>query len=288
MKLNGMVMLLMVVALAVFTSLAWSEGEDTVICPRTGEPVTCTGDGPHGPRGDHRMGGMHHNPARMAEVLDLSEAQQEAVRELLEAGRETMRERMDTAMAGILTPEQLVKFDELKARREVRGEGERPGRMGHRGKRGVHSGDRGDMPARRLELMTEHLDLTPEQQDEIRTILEEATPPPRAETREKILAVLTPEQQEKMGQHREQCPSVGQREGKGRMHGRPGRDGDMHRRLARQLDLTDEQQTTVRATMSELRSEHREEMRSRLEALLTPEQREKLEQIHQNRPLSDR
>lgn len=289
MKRNGTVALILLATLVVVTSLAWSEGEDWPVCPLTGEPVFCTGDGPHGARG---MAGAPPLARRMAQALDLTEDQQAAMQELMTAEREVMRERMETALAGILTPEQQVTFDELKARRESWGGMERPGRMG-RGQQGRRAAGGGParMAERRLQHMTENLDLTVDQQEQIRQIIEEGAPPPRNQVREKIREVLTPEQRALMDQHRRQRPEMAGRQGNDRMgrRGRPmGPGGDLPRHLAWQLDLTDEQRTTLRETMSELRREHREEMRSRMDALLTPEQREKLEQIRQDRPGANR
>lgn len=283
MKRNGTVVLILLATLVVVTSLAWSQSGDRPLCPLTGDPAVCDGTGPHGPRG---MAGPHHRLGRLAQALDLSEDQREAMLELMDTEREAMRERMEAALAGILTPEQQATLDELKARREERGDLDRPGRKDRMGRRGAGGGP-GRMADRRLEHMTENLDLTADQQEQIRQILEEGAPPPRSEIREKIRAVLTPEQQDLMDQHREDRPEMAGPRGKGRM-GRPMGPGDFPRHLARQLALTDEQVTTLRETMSEMRSEHREEMRSRIDALLTPEQREKLEQIRQDRPGANR
>lgn len=294
MKLNGMLILILVAALATVTAVAWTAGEDRPVCPVTGEPTACTGDGPHGP---HGLAGPHHRSDLMAAALDLTEEQREAVREIIDAGRDAARVRMETALTGILTPEQLGQFGQIKARRESWGDDAgRPGRMGRMGRTGPMGGDREEMASRRLERMTAHLDLTPDQQDQIRQILEEAAPPPRSEVRDKIRAVLTPEQQEKMEQLPRYRPGLGNIEGKGPMNGRNGRvmgrdpraGGPADRgmgfagRLAEQLQLTDEQREAARGLMTEIRDQQRAETRSRIEALLTVEQREKLEQLHQN------
>jgi len=312
MKLNGMLILVLAVALAAFTGVAWTEGGDKSVCPLTGENPACTGHGPHGHQGDpactghgphghqgdpactghgpgpHGLMGSHHQPDRMAAALDLTDEQREAMREIMSAGRAATGERMETALAGILTAEQFVQLEEIKARHETRGGKARTGQKGRMGHRGQMSGDPGDRAARRLEQMTEHLDLTPDQQDQIRQILADVTPPPRSETREMIRAVLTPEQQEKMGQQRpENHPGMGQGPGHGmgrNPHARGSADLEMGfpHHLVRQLQLTDEQSEAVRQLMTEIRSEQRSQTRSQIEALLTPEQRDKMDQLHQN------
>ncbi len=292
MKLNGTLILILVVALAAFSMVAWTDGEDKPVCPRTGQTTDCTVDGPHGPhgpRGPHGMTGPHHDPDRMAEALDLTDEQRQAMHEIMSAAREATRLQMETALSGILTPEQLDQLEELKTRRGTRGDRERSDRKGRKDKKAAKGGNREDKADHRLERMTESLDLTPEQQDQIRQILEEAAPPPRSEVQDSIREVLTPEQQEKMDR-RQQHPGTGRVEGKDRMHGRQGRSAgqsphgpgrDDLRQLAEQLQLTDEQRTAVRELMTEIRAEQQIETRSRIEELLTPEQREKLEQLHQ-------
>ncbi len=291
MKLNSNLILILVVALAAFSGIAWTAADEKPVCPRSGEPVVCTGDGPHGPQG---LAAPHHQPEMMAAALDLTDEQREAMHEIMTAERDAIRQRVETALADILTPEQQEQLEEIKARRETLGDQARPGREGRKGRRGPDAGDRDDMAARRLEHMTEHLDLTPEQQDRIRQILEESTPPPRSETRDRIREVLTPEQQEKMEQRQPRRPGMGDVEGKGAMHDRKGRGmgRDPHARgpagegtglldhLAQQLQLTDEQRQAVHELMAEITAEQSSRTRSRIEALLTPEQLEKLEQLH--------
>lgn len=285
MKPNGLLIVVLVVALAAVTGVAWTEGGDKPVCPMTGEPVACEGDGPHGPQG---LSGQYHRPERMAAVLDLDDQQREAMREIISAQRDATRVRMETALATILTPEQFQKLEAIKSRREERGSLDRPGRKGRMGRRDQGRGDRGEMGDQRLERMTGHLDLTPDQQDQIRQILEEATPSPRAETRNRIREVLTPEQQEKMGQrHPQQGERTAQRPprrpGKGRNPHARRQDGEgmvLPDRLAQKLQLSDEQREAAGKLMTEIQNEQRAETRNRIEALLTPEQQEKLEQLH--------
>jgi protein CpxP len=117
----------------------------------------------------------------------------------------------------------------------------------------------------RIEWMTENLDLTAEQQSEIRTILEEQRAQAerqREETRERVDAVLTPEQLARIDERRE---------------------AGMERRLdrlAEQLDLTEDQITQVRALMPAKGSEtsmDRAQIREQIKAVLTEEQRTKFE-----------
>jgi Spy/CpxP family protein refolding chaperone len=279
MKLKGTLILILLPALAAFSGLAWTAADEKPVCPLTGEPAVCTADGPHGP---HGPAAPYHQPERMAAALDLTDEQREALHEIMSAERDAIRQRVETALTGILTPEQLEQLDEIKARRESRGEMDRPGRKGRKSRKSMRDGDRGDMAARRLERMTEELDLTPEQQDRIRQILEESAPPPRTGTRDRIREVLTPGQQEKMDQRHPQRPGMGDVEGKGGRHGRGPAGGGMGPldHLARALQLTDEQRQAVRELMAEIHAEQINQTRSRIEALLTPEQREKLEQLH--------
>jgi len=292
MKPNGTLILILVVAMAVATGIAWTETGDRPVCTGDGphgphgmtgleEHPGCTGDGPHGPRG---MMGRHHSPARMAEALGLTDDQREAVRELLSADRESVHQRMETGMQEILTPEQWEKFQEIKTRRDERCEArearEPRGPRGRKGRMGAGRGTPDGMLDHRLERMTGNLDLTAEQEDRIRQIFEEAAPPSREEMHSRIAAVLTSEQQEKMEQRRSRRPGMGRTEGKGRTQRsrRPGTG--LQRRLPEELDLTDEQRQAVHEMMRSIHGEQRELTRSRIEELLTPEQREKLEQIH--------
>ncbi len=292
MKLNGTLILILLVTLVALTGMAWTAGDEQPVCPRTGDPASCTADGPHGPRG---MAGPHHRPDRMAEALDLTDQQRDAMREIMDAAREATRLRKEAALADILTPEQLARLEEIKAREGAPGDMERPDRAGRKGRKGGQSqkgGDRGDMAARRLEQMTENLDLTPEQQEQIRLILEESAPPQRSEIRDRIREVLTPEQQQKMDQQQLRRQGTTPDQGRGMNQGRQGRsphgrgpagdDPGLGPQLARQLNLTAEQRTAVRELMTEIDEQQQKQTRSQIEELLTPEQREKLEQLHRN------
>jgi len=126
------------------------------------------------PLGDHPRAAerVDMRLERMAERLDLTDAQQQQIRAILEkqhaaadAERLEGRKRIDA----VLTPEQRALRDE---QRESRME-------------------------RRLDRMAERLDLSDAQREELRAILAERRSNPelsRAELRERMAAVLTPEQ----------------------------------------------------------------------------------------------
>jgi periplasmic protein CpxP/Spy len=112
----------------------------------------------------------------------------------------------------------------------------------------------------RVERMTERLDLTPEQQVEIRTILEEQralADQQRQETRARIGAVLTPEQLARIDE---------------RHQVRMERHLD---RLAHRLNLSADQVEQVRAIMQAKAGDRdmaRAEVREQIRAVLTEEQ----------------
>lgn len=114
----------------------------------------------------------------------------------------------------------------------------------------------------RIERMTESLELTSEQQGEIRAILEEQraqAEQQRAQTRERIGAVLTPEQLARIDERR--AAGIERRLD----------------RLADRLDLTDEQLVQVRGLMLQTQGtdprRDRAEIREQIKAVLTEEQR---------------
>ncbi len=152
----------------------------------------------------------------------------------------------------------------------------------HGGKRGDHGGA--------MARVLEHLDLTDEQKEQLRDLRQEhmgamqaqreTMAAMRKEHREAVQEILTEEQQETMEEMRSR------RGGFFREHGGWGKDRCEMRRGGKgafsRLDLSDEQKEQLK----ELRQEHRAEMRetrkkhrTALENLLTPEQREKLEEM---------
>lgn len=181
---------------------------------------------------------------------------------------------------------------------------------GPRGSRGPETGERRP----NLERMAEHLGLTQEQRASVAAIMKAAreesesliqTIPGkdvasaegrearrkaiREETRAKIAGVLTPEQRTKLDEARE------------RMRGPAGEIQGRLEGLARKLDLSAEQRAAIRTAFEQgaaplrelLRNEDltRKEFRLKMEALreetaakvraeLTPEQREKFDEIH--------
>lgn len=172
---------------------------------------------------------------------------------------------------------------------------------------------------RHIERMDQRLDLSSEQEDQIRTILSErweqrsaaradrATR--RSELAEAMKDVLTPEQQEKM---KEMAPPrrMGFDRGRGAEGGR--RQGTMGRGsrdawpIFQNLDLTDQQREQLEAMRQEHRAavqawmdanpdatreerreftkSHREQRQAALDAVLTPEQVEELQSMRQERP----
>ena len=110
--------------------------------------------------------------ARMAESLDLSDAQRGEIRAILEDAhqrRDLDREEIRARVDGVLTPSQRVERDRLH----------------------------GERMERRLERLADRLDLSAEQETELRAVLDARRDNPditRSEMRERVAAVLTPEQ----------------------------------------------------------------------------------------------
>lgn len=115
---------------------------------------------------------------------------------------------------------------------------------------------------RKIERMTETLELTPEQQGELRDILEEQrtlAEQQRQETQARVRALMTPEQLDRIDEQRE---------------ARMERHLD---RLTRRLALTSEQVEQVRGIMQAKVADPtlgRAELRERISTVLTEEQRQ--------------
>ncbi|WP_295388811.1 Spy/CpxP family protein refolding chaperone [uncultured Thiodictyon sp.] len=128
-------------------------------------------------------------------------------------------------------------------------------------------GDNGGRPDKHLAQLTERLNLTPEQQAQIKTIIEEehaAAQRLRADSRKRIDAVLTD------AQRAEQAA---------RMDKRMARHLE---RLTKRLNLTPEQTAQVRAILVERQTNpdlDRAAVKQRIAAVLTPEQREQLQSM---------
>lgn len=120
-------------------------------------------------------------------------------------------------------------------------------------------------PDRRLALITERLNLTPEQETQVKTIMAEARTAAlrmQGDTRKRIDAVLTAAQRAEQQAQRQQ------------------RMGQRAERLAQRLNLTAEQTTQVRAILEEPGGQpgfDRWAARERIAAVLTPEQRQQLD-----------
>ncbi len=119
----------------------------------------------------------------------------------------------------------------------------------------------------RIERMTERLDLSNDQEAQIRTILDEQREQQRAQRqamRERIDAILTPEQLALRDQHMEQ---------------RQTRRLD---RMAERLELTAEQQDAMAALMQEKRADpglDRDQMRERMAEILDEAQLARLDDL---------
>jgi Spy/CpxP family protein refolding chaperone len=139
---------------------------------------------------------------------------------------------------------------------------------------------------REVERFNEKLGLSDEQKRQVRDILEQAgalnAPPPQAmqgmmEARKKIREILTPEQQEKMGQAE---------------NARMGQFADrMIDRLKKEVGISDEQEKGIRNIMNEANPmragadnsvpmpQRLAKTRERIRELLTPEQQEKYDKM---------
>jgi len=154
-----------------------------------------SGTCPVGRRGGPGMG--HHGPlgslGRVADELGLTDEQRTEIQAIMDEEMPAARERIETRVEGVLTAEQQEKLAALKA--------ERPERAGRKGMRG-HGGPGG--PGARLERMALALELTDDQKAAIGEIFAQARDEHRAEMQEEIDSVLTPEQQAKAAELREQ------------------------------------------------------------------------------------
>lgn len=132
----------------------------------------------------------------------------------------------------------------------------------------------------------EELGLTDEQKAEIRAIVAEEMPATRQRIKERVSVVLTAEQQSKLEELKEDLPEMmcrGKGPGKGRGMRGPGHPGARLARMAEMLELTDDQKTAVREIFTEARQQKRDEVHEKINALLTPEQQEKMETMREQR-----
>lgn len=197
---------------------------------------------------------------RMTEVLELTETQQKMAQIILEDNmtkaqelREQLREIEENtheAITGILTDEQKEKFAERRPR------GMRAGPPPHA--RGM--GPRHEGRPERAFMMLRHLDLSGEQKDDIKEILESKPENPR----EAIVDILTEEQEQQL------------KEGfRGRSRGDgPGFRGRRGFAPLRGLDLTDEQREEIKNIMESGTDDPREAILN----VLTDEQKAQLEE----------
>lgn len=140
---------------------------------------------------------------------------------------------------------------------------------------GRHGGPNMDVGSK-VEYMTKQLDLTPEQQEQVRAILEKTRQEQmrlRQENRAQIDALLTEEQKAKRTER--QLKAVNRQV----------------ERLTDRLDLTSEQADQLKALFTEQRQNReltRDQMRERMAAILTAEQLADLDQERGRGPDGDR
>jgi Spy/CpxP family protein refolding chaperone len=161
---------------------------------------------------------------------------------------------------------------------------------------------------RRLARMTEQLELTEEQVALVREAMVRvhseghfSRREGHREMRQAMEDILTPEQLERMRAHRGAHRGRRGPHGMRGPHGRRGHGMRMMHRLAEELELDDQQKEQLRAAFREarearrqsgvhprdlpreerraLREQHREEMQSRIEAVLRPEQLERFREL---------
>lgn len=247
------------------------------------------GGGPYGPLCDWQDDAT---PPLMLGMLNLTEEQKETITKLVEESKA----KLHADIEAILTDEQLEKLEQL---RESAPSGAGRGYFGV-GPRGPFAGANDIPPA------LESLDLTEEQKTVIKEIRDKArTDAEAAETRQarqeimqaahdKIKALLTDEQIEKLEQWRASAPRGSGRPGRGNYGVGPrgpfaGPDGIPP--VLETLDLTEEQKTAIKeirdkaktdAEAAETRQARREIIqtaREKILGLLTDEQKEQLQQL---------
>lgn len=248
--------------------------------------------GPFGGPRPHLGRAIEHlnlNEEQASQIEALHQKHRAEMQALREAGkrpsREAMRERFENHRAqfeALLTPNQLATLEELKNER------------GMRGKRGMRSHHFG----RHLR----QLDLSDEQKEQLKTLREER----REEIRQKRQSGERPTREE-MAAHRaqmradlaqilntDQLATLNELQENRGLRGKRGKRGHHLGRVLHQLDLSDEQKEQLKTLRQEHWAEikasresgerppleefeaHRAEAREKIEAILTPEQREKL------------
>jgi Spy/CpxP family protein refolding chaperone len=173
---------------------------------------------------------------------------------------------------------------------------------------GFGRGGFGDVPTSKVvEMMTQRLDLTPEQKTQVEQIVDrtrgavkqhsDAIRTEMEKSRDEILAVLTPEQKEKFKEERQQLMQglggfLADR-GPELKEAATGAGDEIRLRIAMQsLDLTQEQRTKLKEVSEKFREQRkaldaqsqpklqelRKQIKSEIDTILTAEQREQLEQ----------
>jgi Spy/CpxP family protein refolding chaperone len=197
--------------------------------------------------------------------------------------REAMGEQFRAELAKILTPEQLATLEEHRANRPERDHRGKRGGKGHFGRGGFGNAELDLSDAQKEQLQALH-----ETRRQKMQALRDSDQRPSPEEREalgeqfhaQLAEILTPEQLATLEAHRANRPERGHRGGKG------GFGGELHLSDA-QKDQVKALRETQREKMQALRNSGerpsretvqalREEFRANFEAILTPEQLEKL------------
>lgn len=199
-RLKTSVLMISLALLLSMTGIAAAEEIQT--CPKGfdgGPGMMGHGPGPMGPLG------------RLADELSLTDEQKAEIRAIVAEEMPAARQRIEERVSGVLTAEQQTALETLKEERPgMTRKGKGPGKG--RGMRGPGGPGEPGEPGARLERMAEALELTDDQKTAIGEIFAEAAPEKRADIREKIKNVLTPEQQEKMEtRHQERQERMAQR-----------------------------------------------------------------------------
>ncbi len=147
------------------------------------------------------------------------------------------------------------------------------------GQRGRH-GDHQQRMEKRLDRMTQELDLTPDQAERIRQLFD-AQKEARKSKKGQFKSVLTDEQLAQLEQHRAEMKEKrkanrGERTGK-----RHHRRGHMKEVMA-SLNLTDDQKAQLRSMREQAKAE-REQFRAEIQSVLTPDQQARFEELKAER-----
>lgn len=133
-----------------------------------------------------------------------------------------------------------------------------------------HHGKRGFNPEKMVEKMASHLDLTTEQQTQVKAILESHKPQFEL-LGEQMRSTLTEDQRARMKEMRKNRKAGGER---------PSKE-DRQAKMA-ELGISDAQMQQMRSIRQQMKTE-REAVKNEISTVLTPEQQAKLEEMKSNR-----